>query len=358
MRIFQKLSRLMIVFFIAGCLDSAPENELDTARDPSAYSLLIWIVDNYSPFGGVETLGVSFQPLPAILSPIFKDGQSSVVFQDRVYVIGVGAGNEIWSSVDGVQWTNEVNNVFPGGGRAMATALVFNGRIYYIGGSPISIPGPVPANQSVWSSVDGRNWVNAAPGCVSCPGAGIGFVFQGQMWFLDSTGSTIFSSPDGVNWNPAPTNISIDPLFALVFQGTAYLFDAGGSIWASANGSSWTRRVFKVGPVHAGRYLHGTVFDDRMWLLEDVKYDGANAVSALNPFGVLFSSDGRFWDLVDVGCCNRSYSAYFYSVEVFRNHIWLIGQRFDPRFRTEAGVAISLGEGAGVSGSGITDFSL
>ncbi len=347
--------------FGLSCLDSSPTNRLDTGRDPGGYLFLFRLLDNLVSLSGPETIGISFRQLSAVAPGVFSSGQASVVYGDRVFLIGAGGGNRAYSSTDGVVWTLLGENLFPANGRFFSSALAFNGRIYLLGGYDASGPGGslsvVPANQSVWHSVDGASWTNAAPGCLNCPGAGLGFVFQSQLRFLDSDGATIFSSPDGVTWTATPTNVSMAPRLVLIFLGEVYAFENSGAAWSSSDGTTWSRRSFTTGPPSLAKYFaHGTVFDNRMWLFPE--YDVASGLHTILPPPALYSNSSLNWSMATLGCCRRWLIGSGYAVEVVGDRIWLLGWRIGANGQIETGVSVSLGGGVGVSGSGRTDFSL
>lgn len=333
------------------CLDFSPDNLFDPDNSFTGLTLLSLLGTSIStgPVLGVSFADVRADPLPA------RAGEAaSVVFQNRMYVIGgASSPNAVWSSGDGIVWLTEAEGVFSGQGRYRSSALAFNGRMYLLGGSEAvdDFTTGVSAGESVWSSVDGRNWINAAPACVDCPSIGAAFVLQGRMWFV-APGGVVYSSVDGTNWSVTNTSISVRPDFALVFNGQAYVFDSDGSVWTTGDGTAWTRHAFQIGPVARwGSYRSGAVFDQRMWLFQDT------APSPGRVAGALYSYDGNRWEIVNVGCCRRV-QRHANTVEVFQNHIWLLGGVINFPFASTAGVQRSLGGGTGVDGAGRTDFSL
>ncbi|MCR9142207.1 MAG: hypothetical protein NXI24_08140 [bacterium] len=338
----------------AHCLQANPGNRFDSNRDPIGAYLLFQLTELIAPFGGFQALGVSFFPQPALAPGIFSNGQASVVSQGRIFVIGAGDGNQVYASHDGFLWILWAQNVFPDS-RSHATALNFNGQMYLLGGFDSS-GSVVPANQSVWVSADTFNWTNAAPGCATCPGAGFGFVFQSQLRFLDASGASVLSSPDGVNWTATATNAAMSPILVLVFEGAVFAFEEGGGVWTSTNALAWNRLSFDVSPPRSGSFRHGTVFDGRLWLFED--FDDASGVSVQNPPAAMNYTNLQNWKLVETGCCMRRHFSEPYSVEVLDNRMWLIGTRLDDGLRAESGVSLSVGGGTGVDGDGRTDFSL
>ncbi len=94
-----------------------------------------------------------------------RDWHGAVVFQDRMWIIGglhrSAACSEtylsdVWSSADGVEWRLEAEDVFPArGGHATA---VFDEKIWVIGGTN---SWPAATQSDVWYSSDGVEWCRA-----------------------------------------------------------------------------------------------------------------------------------------------------------------------------------------------------
>lgn len=139
--------------------------------------------------------------------------------------------NDVWSSSDGVNWTQELANA-PWLARAYHNAFVFNDRLWVIGGGNYQ-PNYFAMND-VWSTADGVNWQEETG---SAPwGPRIWFstaVYRGYMWVLGG-------------WSNNP-----------------YL--NRGDIWYSRDGRSWTQLVTSLS--WSARHEHSTfVFNDRLWV--------------------------------------------------------------------------------------------
>jgi hypothetical protein len=141
-----------------------------------------------------------------------------VVFNDRLWMIGGnGAGpyvkdvwrNDVWSSADGVTWRQETAAA-AFSGRFNHSAVAFKGKMWVIAGGVY--PGGTGGND-VWSSVDGINWTlenGAAP--FGYRGGQTVTEFNGQLWLIGgSAGQGLFAndvwtSSDGVNWTLVTAN--------------------------------------------------------------------------------------------------------------------------------------------------------
>lgn len=84
-----------------------------------------------------------------------RDGHASVVFRDRLWVMGgwgTGPLNDVWSSTDALNWQLVIAEA-PWPSRKAPTAVVFQDRIWLLGGSL-----GVETTHDVWSSADGHDW--------------------------------------------------------------------------------------------------------------------------------------------------------------------------------------------------------
>ncbi len=91
----------------------------------------------------------------------------SVVFNNRIWVIGGGLYSDFttnyadaWSSMDGFQWTRETATA-PWPNRRFHKTVVFDNAIWLVGGVHYGA-GPPYNRSDVWSSRDGINWVELA----------------------------------------------------------------------------------------------------------------------------------------------------------------------------------------------------
>jgi hypothetical protein len=200
-----------------------------------------------------------------------RAGHAVVVFNNRLWVIGGGdnvaaAGgpsvrlNDVWSSSDGVSWTQQT----PAGGtifspRMFHAAVVYAGKLWIIGGDVASgTPTDTYAND-VWYTTDGTTWVNAsANGAFPAREGHSVAVLNGSMWLIggdNSSGALAdgWSSPDGVTWTqqlpnstsfPARTTHAAAVLNGRLYvvggaAGTAYGVTQYNDVWSTADGTNW-----------------------------------------------------------------------------------------------------------------------
>ena len=260
------------------------------------------------------------------MNPFFyvREYHSMVVFNEKVYIIGgdnIGAEeaatnnlalkraadnglNDVWSLSDTQPElvTNEddsqlnslrldVDNLIPMDrdrrtntnrffGRARHTSVVFDEKIWVIGGS--SERGPSGANAEVWWSTNGSSWTQAT----ASPGFSArinhsSVAFGGKIWVLggqDLNGhkNDVWSSRDGVTWENANASnhwSARNSHTAVVFQGKMWVIGGKGSgtqykndVWNSSDGSNWTQ-VTSNAAFPPREYLNSVVFDNSIWIL-------------------------------------------------------------------------------------------
>ena len=264
-----------------------------------------------------------------------RSGHTVEVFRDKIWVLGGWDGtknlNDVWSSVDGINWVEE--SARPGSsvgwlGRNGHGSVVFRGRIWILGGG-----GDVMKKYNdVWSSVDGINWVEES----ARPGVIVGWlgrnghssvVFRNKIWilggFTDMMGylDDVWSSTDGRKWvkedmdgTPWNTRFGSD---VVVFDDKMWMlggFGGGldkGDVWFSADGREWTEAVaFHVGD---DIYAHlSVVFEGRIWTIGGTM---ENSVwSSANPLSGWVKENKAVW-------AGRS----LHKGAVFQDKIWILG---------------------------------
>ena len=152
-------------------------------------------------------------------------GPMTVGFNGYLYVMGgtTSGGtalNDVWRSADGINW-GEITTSAPWAARSKGQALVFNNKLYIMGGAA-SATGTHYGD--VWSTSDGINWtqLNAA----AWPGRRRfgATVANNLMWIAGGAGPTDTLSPDGL------------------YPNTKY-----NDVWYSSNGSAWTQATGLMG---------------------------------------------------------------------------------------------------------------
>jgi hypothetical protein len=145
---------------------------------------------------------------------IGRSMHSAVVNNGRLYVIGGqsrfnGILHDVWSTADGVTWQQETAAA-PFSPRTGASAVSYNGRIFLIGGYT---GGMSPVSNQVFSSADGANWIQVNGGNSSAPTrtGGASLVFDNRIWYLGgrdasmTQSNVVYYSTDGLYWAQAGT---------------------------------------------------------------------------------------------------------------------------------------------------------
>lgn len=227
----------------------------------------------------------------------------AVAFRDRIWIVGGDANqghyqNDVWNSADGKTWTRANPDApVPWGPRVLHHTLVFQDRIWVLGGQtlPQFAPAPEAVHGDAWNTRDGVHWTRIEPqGPSWSPRGMIGgsAVHRGRMWIL---GGGIYDTPR----NPKRSFFN--------------------DVWSSDDGIRWTRHV-EHAPWEPRQYHEVAAFDDRLWVLEG--YAGRN----LND--VWHSTDGVRWEQLPATPWAPRHAA---SVYVFRDALWVVaGNNMEP----------------------------
>lgn len=114
--------------------------------------------------------------------------------------------NDVWCSSDGANWTLATDNA-PWSGRSYANPAVYEGKIWILGGSNNPGRGTVTHFNDVWSSLDGVNWNQVLPNASWQPGyQGSSFIHRNSLCITAASvagngNDQIWATADGVNWS-------------------------------------------------------------------------------------------------------------------------------------------------------------
>ena len=290
-----------------------------------------------------------------------RDGAGALVFRDRLWLIGGWnpsdkkhfpriCNNEVWSSVDGADWTLEKPNTFldesfdaarDWEGRHTAGYVVYRDKMWIVGGD---------ANQlhyqnDVWNSANGRDWTRVNSNVAWGPRVlHYTFIFADKIWVLGGQTMPAFAGADEKFYRDVWTTtdcvewehvIPEEPYWSargmiggsVVFKDRIWLLGGGtydtpqtpkrnfyNDVWSSADGVHWQRHV-----QHAGwsprQYHDVAVFDDQMWVLEGYHQQGGNRND------VWHSADGVNWEeLPDTPWWPRHAASVF----VYNGALWMV----------------------------------
>jgi hypothetical protein len=266
-----------------------------------------------------------------------KDGAGLLSFQDKMWLLGgwdppfhppLYTHNEIWSSVDGVNWNYEGDAPWPA--RHAAAWLTKDNAMWVIGGDPQS-----GCLTDVWKSNDGINWeqtIEAIPDYVirNNPNYAVlndqFFIFGGEQC-SGPPQNDVWTSVDGINWTQLPDapwsgrgmqiNSCVD--------GNGSMWMLGGSneasrrsyneVWKTEDGIDWV--LANESAPWAGRYWHTVAhFDNKIWLM-------GGMATGIEMNDVWYSEDGIDWrELKSTTGNSPSGSRHAQSTTVFDNALW------------------------------------
>jgi hypothetical protein len=207
-----------------------------------------------------------------------RSGHASVVYDDKMWVLGGDDKNDVWYSADGINWT-EATPAAAWEGRSLHTAVVYDNKMWVIGGGP--------SLNDVWYSADGISWTQATS---AAPWSGrnghSSVVYDGKMWVIggyDGSGSPpdygrlndVWYSSDGTHWTQATSAANWEGRTShasVVFDDKMWVlggFPPGGytnDIWYSVDGANWTEATSAAN--WSQRYDHTpVVYDGVMWVM-------------------------------------------------------------------------------------------
>ncbi len=219
-------------------------------------------------------------------------------------ISGINRTNQIWSSSDGITWTQATiaGNIFSA--RNDFDAIVFNNKIWVIGGFTDN-----GRTNEIWSSPDGTTWTQETPvgNIFTARGGGQTVIFNNKLWLIggninagDPT-NEIWSTSDGTTWTlEVTTNIFSGRMGhqavtlnskIYVIAGSSYNNDQilvqGNEVWSSSDGTTWTQE--NASGHFSSRWLHRVVaHNGELWLI-------GGEVNGVRSKEVWKSSDGINW---------------------------------------------------------------
>jgi peptidoglycan hydrolase-like protein with peptidoglycan-binding domain len=203
--------------------------------------------------------------------PIRSD-HTVTVFNNKIWVMGGynvsgQAFNDIWSSPDGVTWTHvDTDPSLPGiqdapwYARYSFTSLSFNNKLWVIGGINPSTPASYSGYGDVWSSPDGVTWTQTTSSAPALRSQHTSVVFNDKMWIIggQTTGfctsciayNDVWSSSDGITWTQVTSNAQWSgrrSLSSVVFNNKIWVIAGENNssylqdVWSSPDGITWTQ---------------------------------------------------------------------------------------------------------------------
>jgi hypothetical protein len=219
------------------------------------------------------------------------------VFNNKMWIAG-GDPNQghyqpgVWSSSDGVTWTQTTANA-PWGQRNLSVTMVHDNKLWVMGGQtlPEYVPGyPEEFYNDVWNTSDGVTWTQVTAHAAWSPRGMIqGSVeFNGRMYLLGGGTYNTVAHPTRLFYN---------------------------EVWSSTDGLDWRKDT--TAPWAARQYHSVGVFDNKMWVMAGGNFETAE----YNRNDVWYSSDGTNWtQLANTPWPTRHAGTLF----VHDNHMWMM----------------------------------
>ncbi len=238
-----------------------------------------------------------------------RNAYATAVFNNKIFVLG-GFGsvayNDVWSSPDGVNWT-QVLSAAPWAARGYFQAVVFNNLLFIMGGL-----GAGAANlNDVWSTPDGVIWTRVTAAAQWSVRASFGAVVMNNGIFVMGGGTSdgsnvvkndVWFSIDGATWvqQVLVATWGARSLFGCVVLSNK-IFVIGGynstgpaaynDVYSSPDGITWTQTA--AAAFATARYQQScTVYTNKLVAL------GGRNIAGTAYSDVYTSPDGITWTLV------------------------------------------------------------
>ncbi len=223
-------------------------------------------------------------------------GHQTIAFDNYVWMYGGKTGvwhvplKDIWRSANGKDW-NLINNNAPWFKRTGQQCVTYSDKVWLMGGDcgVDDFSSATENTNDVWSSSDGYNWsivTEAAPWEERDSFSAV--VFDGKMWVVGGENYTfnegykrytdVWSSTNGLDWTIATTNAPWGERSSsrvVVYENKMWLLGgykySGGpiwlnDIWTSSDGSNWVQETDSA--PWMGRAGHSCIVkDDAIWLM-------------------------------------------------------------------------------------------
>lgn len=236
--------------------------------------------------------GTIWEQITASASWSGRYGHGSVVFDGKMWVLGGYGGfggsgsqfdyyNDVWSSTDGFTWNQMTANA-QWEARENFTTLVFDNKIWVLGGCVANGSQCSQSPQDVWYSEDGINWTQT--GASDFWSAGYPSAVLGNtMWVLATVvgEQKIRFSNNGETWTSVPVPWKARTFHSSVVFGNNIWVMGGKTIqegrindvWYSSDGTNWSESV----GTWLSRSGHtSVVFNNQIWILGGVTSDAQN----------------------------------------------------------------------------------
>jgi len=280
-----------------------------------------------------------------------RDSKGELVYRDQLWIFGgwfnsfEAPPRDVWASADGKQW-REVTRQAPWKHSDLSMSIVFRDKMWFMGGWYNGrLPGHSAGNE-VWSSTDGIQWEAATQAAAWTPRlASAVVVFKDKLWLLggsenyyfgdrSSLKNDVWSSSDGKEWTRVTAQAGWAPRAyhqAVVLNDKIYVFGGGNyvpeyqawnDVWSSADGVNWTCET-EAAPWHARLWFSAVTYRNHMWVL-----GGWSNQPSRNWGDVWYSQDGKTWHQLMASPSWKE--RHEHSAFVFQDRIWIAGGHAQP----------------------------
>ena len=322
----------MIIWFASCVILLFLLNPANSA-EPGAEKTANWVL---------ETKQAAWQP---------RDSQGELVYNNKLWIFGGWFGSyeapprDVWNSADGKEW-KRVEKSAPWIHSDLPMSITFKNKMWMMGGwFNGRLPGHSASNQ-VWSSTDGVKWSQATDAAGWSPRLAAAIVeFNGKMWLLggstnyyfgdaSSLKNDVWHSEDGKTWTQATADAGWVPRAyhgAVVYDGKLWVFGGGNyvpeyqaynDVWCSEDGVDWTQ-VTDAAPWPARLWFSTVVYRDRMWVL-----GGWHSNPSTNLGDVWYSKDGKQWSQLKSETVWKA--RHEHSTFVLKDKLWVAGGHARP----------------------------
>lgn len=236
----------------------------------------------------------------------------SLIFKDKIFILGGTKGysgkvqlvaNDIWISNYGDTW-EKLDTRFIQPSRSGFVCAVFKEKIWVIGGYDQA---SVKYLGDVWNSTDGINWelvtkkINV-PKRVNATMV----VFKDKLWIIGGLSedgqplSDVWSSENGYDWIKVGDSHAINSFFyspVVVFKDRLFYFSFGRGIFSSIDGLNWEPLSDKNDIVSKRSFYTVEVFQDYIYVIcGQYKTEDTSMVVLSNE--IIRSKDCKEWEVV------------------------------------------------------------
>lgn len=230
-----------------------------------------------------------------------RDGAGALVFNGRMWLLGGWnpddkvnfphiCNSEVWSSADGIDWRLEVEQA-PWEGRHYAGYAVHDGQMWIVGGDP----NQGHYQNDVWSTHDGLHWQQVT-GQVPWGPRVLHYTvaFGGKLWVMGGQTLPPLAPADDLYFN---------------------------DIWNSSDGENWEQLAVSLPWSERGMIGGQAIFKNRIWLLGGGTY--STPARPVREFynEVWSTADGLTWQQhANAPWAPRQY----HEVAVFDDCLWVL----------------------------------